>query len=149
LIQFRRPRLSLARPESGSSKPGTFNLLGFTHYWAKSRNGNWVVKLKTARDRLRTGLTRATRWCREHRHRPVSWQWRILSQKLRGHYEYFGITGNLVAIDRFREQVRTVWCKWLNRRSQRSRMPWKRMELLLERYPLPQPSIRRVFTVSA
>ena len=68
-------------------------------------------------------------------------QQKILGDKLRGHYQYYGITGNGRALERFVDQVRKVWCKWLNRRSQRARMNWERMNRLLERYPLPPPRI--------
>lgn len=145
LVPFRRPAL---QPRSGGSKvpkPGTFDLLGFTHCWARSRQGNWVVRQRTACDRFTRALARVAQWCRENRHQPVRWQWQILTQKLRGHFGYYGITGNFEALDRFLHEARRVWCKWLNRRSQRARMPWERMAKLLERYPLPPPRIMRHF----
>jgi group II intron reverse transcriptase/maturase len=74
--------------------PGTFDLLGFTHYWGRSRRGNWVVKRKTAVKRLSRARHRLNAWCRSHRHAPVAWQHQQLMQKLRGHYAYYGITGN-------------------------------------------------------
>jgi group II intron reverse transcriptase/maturase len=148
LIPFRRPVL---HPREGGSKvmrPGTFELLGFTHYWAKSRRGNWVVGQKTASNRFTRALARVAQWCRENLHQPVRWQWQILTQKLRGHYGYYGITGNYRAIDRFLQEVRRVWRKWLDRRSNRARMKWERMEKLLERYPLPRPRIMVNFRVA-
>ena len=145
LTEFRRP--DRLRDDSGStSRPGTFDLLGFTHYWAKSRRGKWVVKRKTGRDRFSRALKQVARWCRHNRHQPVREQWRTLEQKLRGHYGYYGITGNYPALHRFRERIRRIWCKWLNRRSQRARMTLDRMDKLLERYPLPQPRILRPYT---
>jgi hypothetical protein len=62
-----------------------------------------------------------------------------LNRKLRGHYGYYGITGNSQAVSRFYERVRAVWRKWLDRRSQKRHMPWSRFERLLERYPLLPP----------
>ncbi len=59
-----------------------------------------------------------------------------LAQKLRGHFGYFGITGNFEALQRFRCEVVRVWRKWLSRRSQRARVNWERMRALLERHPL-------------
>jgi hypothetical protein len=76
-------------------------------------------------------------WCREHRHDAVRVQWKALAQKLRGHYGYYGITGNSRALGRFREEVSHAWHKWLNRRSQRAGMSWERMRRLLECYALP------------
>ena len=141
LVDFRRPdRFALSSAGEG---PGTFDLLGFTHYWGKARSGNWVVKRRTAKDRFRRALKRVGEWCREHRHDDVRAQQEALGQKLRGHSGYFGIRGNSVAIARFFRGVTEVWRKWLNRRSQRASMPWERMHRLLERYPLPRPRITR------
>jgi RNA-directed DNA polymerase len=70
-------------------------------------------------------------------------QQHALAQKLRGHFGFYGITGNYEALQRFGLEVRRAWQRWLNRRSQRARMNWERMGKLLERYPLPQPRIVR------
>ncbi len=148
LVEFRRPPLRRLRTGDREILPGSFDLLGFTHHWARSRNGNWVVKLRTARDRFSRALKKVATWCRHHRHEPMKEQWQILVQKLRGHYAYFGITGNCAALDRFLEEVRGIWRRWLDRRSHRSRMSWQRMDRLLERYPLPPPRIVRSFTTS-
>jgi len=134
LIPFKRPRRAASR-----SGVGSFDLLGFTHYWTKSRKGNWVIKRKTAKSRFRRALNRVSRWCRDHRHMPVRKQTPILARKLRGHYGYFGITGNSLAVARFYHAVCAAWRKWLDRRSQRRHMPWRRFTRLLERHPLPLP----------
>ena len=129
----------------GAGRPGTFDLLGFTHYWAKSRKGNWVVKRKTAADRFGRAVKRVKEWLRRHRHDPLAQQQQGLAQKLRGHFGYFGITGNAEAISRFREVVEDMWRKWLDRRSQRARMHWQRFRELLKRYPLPPARLARPF----
>jgi RNA-directed DNA polymerase len=139
-LDFRRPDRLL--PTGGDVGPGSFDLLGFTHYWGKARSGKWIVKRRTAKDRFRRALKRVGDWCREHRHDEVREQQRALGQKLRGHFGYFGITGNYEAISRFLHEVKGLWCKWLQRRSQRGQMPWDRMHGLLERFPLPAPRIR-------
>lgn len=144
LVEFLRPT---RRPPSdgGGGGPGTFDLLGFTHYWGLSRRGKWIVKQRTARDRFSRALKRIGAWCKLHRHQPVREQWKTLTSKLRGHYGYFGITGNFVALERFCDRVRDVWRKWLGRRSaSRVRFSFRRMDVLLERYPLPAPRIVRV-----
>jgi RNA-directed DNA polymerase len=141
LVDFRRPDRFV--PSGTGTGPGTFDLLGFTHYWGKARSGKWIVKRRTAKDRFRRALKRVAEWCREHRHDRVRAQQEALGQKLRGHFRYFGIRGNFDAIARFLHQVTRVWRKWLNRRSQRASMPWERMYRLLERYPLPRPRITR------
>jgi group II intron reverse transcriptase/maturase len=121
LVHFKKP------PRGGGNRPppGTFDLLGFTHYWGRSLKGAWVIKRKTAKERLKRALKGIAEWCRRARHSPVREQHRILSQKLRGHYAYYGITGNSVALARFRFWVERTWHKWLARRSQRG-MNWER-----------------------
>ncbi len=112
LVDFRRPdRRALPSPDNGDvrSRPGTFDLLGFTHYWAKSRKGYWVVKQKTAADRLRRALKRIADWCRRYRHEPVRDQWTALKRKLLGHFRYFGITGNYPALHNFSVRVIGAW----------------------------------------
>jgi group II intron reverse transcriptase/maturase len=142
LIEFRRPdRRALLVSRGASHRPGTFDLLGFTHYWGKSRLGKWVVWRSTAKDRFRRALRRIADWCRKHQHDDLRVQQQVLAQKLMGHYEYFGITGNSKALQRFLHEVTRVWRKWLDRRSQRARVGWGKMLALLKRYPLPQPRI--------
>jgi group II intron reverse transcriptase/maturase len=132
LVAFGRPSVT------SGSKPATFDFLGFTHYWGKSRRGNWVIKRKTAQQRFRRGLKRIAEWCRRHRHKPVAEQHQELSQKLRGHFAYYGITGNRPWLHKFRHEVKRIWQKWLHRRSRSSTdMPWDRFTLLLQRYRLP------------
>jgi hypothetical protein len=99
------------------------------------------VKRKTAQSRFGRALTCVREWCRRNRHLPVVVQHQTLSQKLRGHYAYFGITGNGNAIGRFLYEVTCAWRLWLNRRSQRAKMTWPKFEKLLERYPLPKPIV--------
>jgi len=87
-----RPRRHGGTPPD--SQVGTFDFLGFTHSWGKSRRGKDVVRQTTAKSRLARSLAAITEWCRNNRHRPVSEQWIRLSAVLRGHYAYYGITGN-------------------------------------------------------
>jgi RNA-directed DNA polymerase len=143
LVEFPRPELKASK---AGSRTGTFDLLGFTHYWGLSRKGYWVVKRRTAKSRMSRSLRATNEWCRRNRHRPVREQWAELSMKVRGHVGYFGITGNFDALKRFVHQVERLWRKWLNRRSQRARMSWPKMHKLLERYPLPRPRITQPMT---
>ena len=97
-----------------------------------------MVKRKTAKDRFARALTRVSEWCRDHRHSPIKEQWRELTQKVRGHYGYYGIIGNSWALQRFGSGVEHAWHQWLSRRSQRGYLNWTEMVRLLERYPLPK-----------
>lgn len=136
LVPFQRPD----RDEDDDG-PGTFDLLGFTHHWGLSRNGKWVVKKSTAKDRFSRTLRRIAEWCRTHRHDDIEVQHRVLGQKLRGHYAYYGVTGNNRALARLWYETTKTWRKWLCRRSQKGFLTWERMLQLLGRYPLPPPRI--------
>jgi group II intron reverse transcriptase/maturase len=137
LVPFRRPD----RDDSGGGGPSTFDLLGFTHHWGLSRNGKWVVKKRTAKDRFSRTLRRINEWCRAHRHDDVEAQHRALVMKLRGHYAYFGVTSNHASLSRILHQAKAIWRRWLSRRSQKAFLSWTAMHRLLERFPLPEPRI--------
>ncbi|WP_462321923.1 group II intron reverse transcriptase/maturase [Halochromatium sp.] len=140
LVDFCRPsrrRQQAALPQRERS----FDLLGLTHYWGRSRKGYWVVKCKTAKDRFSRAVRRLGQWCRRYRHLPVAAQHRALSRKLRGHYAYYGVIGNSGALSRFLYTARRCWRKWLNRRSHAKRLNWSAFERLLQRYPLPPARI--------
>jgi RNA-directed DNA polymerase len=140
LVPFRRPG---QRSDSGSaeSPPGSFDLLGFTHYWGRSRRGVWVVKRKTAASRFSRVIKKISQWCRLHRHRPIAEQHQLLSQKLRGHDAYYGITGNSRMLQRLRWVVRRIWKKWLARRCRAGRLRWDHFARLEQRFPLPPPRV--------
>jgi len=136
LVPFRKPRGP--RQPSGHDGPGTFDFLGFTHYWGRSRKGYWVIKLKTASSRFTRAVQAISVWCQRNRHLPIAEQHRVLCQKLRGHFNYYGITGNSAWLARFRHEVSGLWCKWLRRRNDRQ-PPWSWFQRIMERHPLPPP----------
>lgn len=133
-------------PQDGGGRGAaeSFDLLGFTHYWAISRRGYWVVKRKTSKRTFARATKETAQWCRQNRHLPIGVQHRMLSLKLNGHYAYFGVTGNSKAIGAFYYQVQRSWHKWLNRRSQSGVMSWERFRRrVLARYALPPPRMVR------
>jgi len=134
LVDFRSPYRAGV---GGSQRERSFELLGFTHFWGRSRKGRWVVQRKTAKDRFSRALREIGRWCRAHRHWRVADQQAALSRKLQGHYAYYGVTGNARALARFLHEVRRLWRKWLNRCSWHARMTWEKFARLVERHPLP------------
>ena len=119
----------------------TFDFLGFTHYWARSRQGNWVIKRKTASKRVRKTIVAMREWCRQNRHRPLEEQYRILSGKLRGHFQYFGVRCNMRAMEAVLYFVKRGWKFWLSRRCHKKAMDWGKFGKLLEGMPLPLPKI--------
>ena len=139
LIDCRRP--GGPGKGGGGGKPPTFDFLGFTHYWGRSRKGRPIVKRKTAQGRFARSLERVALWCRRNRHKPIANQQRYLGAVLLGHYSYYGLTGNGRALGAFRHQLVRIWHYWLRRRSQRRCLTWDRFARLLERSPLPPSKV--------
>lgn len=140
LVEFRRP--GRRGGVHGAGHTGQcFDILGFTHFWARSRSGRWIVKRKTAKTRFGRAVKRLAQWCRSHRHAPLAEQHEALNRKLRGHYAYYGVTGNARALSRYLRMAERAWRKWLNRRNHRAHLPWPRFKQLLQRYPLLPPHV--------
>jgi group II intron reverse transcriptase/maturase len=144
LINFTRHQ----NRKRSDSKPPTFDFLGFTHYWGRSRRGKPLAKKKTAKDRLKRSLQNVNNWCKRHRHLPVVRQHQLLGRKLQGHYQYFGVSHNGPSLTLVYRVTERLWQKWLNRRCQKRAMPFTRFRKLLQRYPLPKPRIVHGFDSS-
>jgi group II intron reverse transcriptase/maturase len=137
LIEYKYP----GRNRKGEAGKGTFDFLGFTFYWAKSRRGYWVVKKRTSGKRLRRTMKSLWEWCRENRHEPVWEQHLAMCQKLRGHFQYFGVICNYRKLESYYEYAKRTWRYWLSQRGERKYISWKKYEKLLEKFPLPIPRI--------
>jgi group II intron reverse transcriptase/maturase len=137
LVVFRKPKASQA---SGHGN-GTFEFLGFTHYWARTRQGFWAIKRRTARKRLRRTQQALWQWCRHNRHAPLQYQYQMLCVKLRGHFRYYGIRGNFPLLENVRRYAEKAWRYWLSRRSSKSAIDWEKFQKLLATYVLPTPKI--------
>lgn len=123
----------------------SFNFLGFTHLWKKSRKGAFVVYSRTAKERLSKAIAAVNTYCKFNRHKSMSEQHRKLSLMLKGHYAYFGITGNYKSLDNLAYQVERIWQKWLSRRSRKSNINWQEFQSVLKKYQLPKPRIYHDF----
>lgn len=137
-------KIEFGRPASGkevSKGEATFDFLGFTHYWAKSLKGNWVIKRKTSRKKVRKAIVAMRVWCQKNRHKPLEWQRNILASKLRGHFQYYGIRCNMRSMEAVLHFAIRGWRYWLSRRSSKSKIPWEKFKKLLEIHPLPTPRI--------
>jgi group II intron reverse transcriptase/maturase len=141
LVPFRRPGRGHLRPGlEAEPQPGSFDFLGFTHYWSRSKKGPWVVKRKTAGSRFHRAVKRIGEWFRLNRHLPLLEQIQTFALKLKGHYLYYGgVMGNLRCLQRFRYEAVRLWQKWLSRRKRRGQFSWERMNRLLKAIRLPQP----------
>ncbi len=142
LVPFVRPGRHPSAASSGSEpREGSFDFLGFTHYWSRAKSGRWVVKRKTAGSRFQRAVKKIAQWCRLNRHLPIREQYATLCQKLRGHFAYYGgVIGNVRCQQRFRYEVMRLWRKWLARRKRRGQYPWERFNRLLKVLRLPWPS---------
>jgi group II intron reverse transcriptase/maturase len=151
LVPFRPPPSPAGKRNGpGAERPGTFDLLGFTHYWGRSLRGYWVVKLKTAANRFSRAVRSIDSWCQAHRHISLREQQQKLNEKLRGHYAYYGVTGNSGALSRFLWEVERYWRKWLYRRNRNRSLNWTRFRRMLQRYPLARVrTVRSVYRHAA
>lgn len=131
-------------PPRGASSKGhaTFDFLGFTFYWGRTRRGKWAPRLRTRGSRLRRSITAVAEWCRRHRHHPVKEQRDALARRLVGHDAYYGVNGNFASLVVLRHTVKRVWFKWLRRRGDHGRMNWEGFSRMLDAFPLPSPRIR-------
>lgn len=137
LIEFGRFAMSHRRRGGLSGKPETFNFLGFTHISARTRAGEFLLRRRTMKQRLRAKLKEVSEELRRRRHQPVPEQGRWLASVVRGHIAYFGVPTNRTALDSFRSQAGKSWYRALKRRSQRSRLDWPRMGRLINRWLPP------------
>lgn len=125
--------------KSGDKLP-TFDFLGFTHYWGRSRTGKVRLKRKTSKKRLRRALVALKQWIYQERNSyKLPQLWQAIGSKMRGHFNYFGVTDNSRALYQFERAVRNLLFKWLNRRSQRRSFTWDSFLRYMVRYPLPRP----------
>jgi group II intron reverse transcriptase/maturase len=149
LLRFASPSSGPPPQQTETQRGRSFDLLGLTFYWGRSRKGRWVVMRKTARDRFRRSLRRVSLWCQAHRHDAVREQHAALSRKLLGHYAYYGVTGNFRPLLRYYDEAKRIWKKWLSRRNNRG-LNWERMRAILEVFPLPRPRVvHSVFRTAA
>lgn len=135
IVDFQLPR------RLAGEKGETFDFLGFTHYWGISRKGRPAVMRKTSRKSTKKGLKKIHEWLKENRHMEVSMQHKKLYQKLVGYYGYYKIRGNSRSVYVFKYKVQKIWRYWLNRRNRNNSMSWKLFNILLQKYPLPSPSL--------
>lgn len=141
LIEF--GRYARTNAEKKGKKPDSFDFLGFTHFCDKSRKGNFKVGRKTRKKKYNEKLKEMNGWLKAVRNTAeIKEWWKVLAAKLRGHYEYYGISGNHDSIMAFYIQTCDMAFKWINRRSQKRSMNWEQFGAYLKKYPLPKPEIK-------
>ena len=132
------------RAKRGVGKPETFDFLGFTFYCGTDRSKSFYrCRVKTSKKRFRIKIKAMKEWIKGHRTKPLEWIFRMVNAKLRGHYQYYGVTDNIREVKSFLNQTRWLLYKWLNRRSQkRSYTVDSFFNGLLRTFPLVEPTIK-------
>lgn len=144
VIEFGRYAMQNAKKRN--SKPSTFDFLGFTHFCDKSRKGNFKVGRKTRKKKYNAKLVEMNDWLKSIRNAvKIKEWWKVLEAKLRGHYQYYGVSGNHASISKFYHETCKLVFKWINRRSQKKSMNLEQFMDYIKKYPLPQPKIRHNF----
>ena len=139
----------LHRTDHPETNGTSFTFLGFTHIWGKSRAGKNVVRQVTAKNRYARALAAVTDWCRRNRHLSIPDQQAHLTAMMRGHYAYYGISGNFRRLSWYAYQVARIWQKWLSRRDRGSRLLWNQFTALRKRHPLPAARIVHRYTFAS
>ena len=129
------------RKRRGQPKANTFDFLGFTHYCQTTQKGRFVARVKTSRKRMIRSLASMSAYLRQNRSKPLKQLWEMVALKLRGHFQYYGVTWNYRCIQKFRDKTEQMAFLWLNRRSQKRSFTWEQFIKFRERYPLPKPKI--------
>jgi RNA-directed DNA polymerase len=125
----------------GRRRPETIYLLGFTLYCTRNQKGNFRVGMRTEKLRLRRALLRLQDLMRRIRHLPVREQVDNLNSVLRGHYAYYGIAGNIRALQKVYRHVVHYWHKMLCSRSRKGKIRWKVFQRIQERFPILRPKL--------
>lgn len=127
----------------GKRKPDTFDFLGFTHYVSTSRSNKFLMKIKTSKNRRSNSLKEMNEWLKRIRNKQkIKEIWKILSAKLRGHYNYYGVSSNSRETQNYYYRTLMLTYKWMNRRSQKKSFNWDKFEAYLKLYPLPKPVLK-------
>jgi len=120
----------------------SFDFLGFEYRWATSQAGKPLMTMRTAKKKYRMALTAIQSWIKEERCRKgASAILNTLRQKLQGHWNYYGVSGNSEMLNRYYWKVQGIVFKWLNRRSQRRSYNWQVFSDMLNYFKVPKPRI--------
>jgi group II intron reverse transcriptase/maturase len=132
--------IKFTRFETENSEVFTF--LGFDFRWGQSRKGKPLVKMSTSKKKFRAALAAILHWIKKERSKlGTAVIFEKLRQKLQGHYNYYGVSGNFEMIRKFYREVLEIMYKWLNRRSQRKSCNWKGFLEMLRHFRIPRPRI--------
>ena len=125
---------------SSTYAKGDIPFLGFTFYWGRTVTLQKVLKVKTTPKRLGKSIEEFTDWIKKIRNRkPLDVIWKLAAARIRGHYNYYGVSFNQSKLRHFYWACTRAMYKWLNRRSQKRSFTWIRFNRRLKFNPLPKP----------
>ena len=136
-------RFAVEHAKRKGERAETFDFLGLTHYCGTRKDGKgFRMKRVTSRKKFRAKLKGFKQWLKSARNMKTKELWTIVIAKLRGHYNYYGVTDNLRGIARFGVEVKKLLFKWLNRRGRKHSLNWGKFDEMLKRFPLPIPRVK-------
>ena len=118
-------------------------ILTCTIYILAPKREFFRCRVKTSKKKFRSKIKAMKEWIKAHRAMPLELIFKTVNAKLRGHYQYYGVTDNTREVKNFLVQTKWLLYKWLNRRSQkRSYTSDTFFNGLLRTFPLLEPSIK-------
>jgi group II intron reverse transcriptase/maturase len=139
LVEF--GRFAQGSTKGKGKKVETIYFLGFTHYCTRNRNGKFTVGRKTEKTRLRRSIKNITEKIKEIRHWKIIDQVKKINEILRGHYNYYGLGGNLSSLLKVYRRTERMWVKMLSSRSWRGRVKWEKYHEIKKSYPILRPKL--------
>ena len=119
-----------------------FTFLGFEYRWGLSRKGKPLVKMRTAKKKFKVAIANLQGWIKKKRSKlGTRALFGKLRQKLQGHFNYYGVSGNFEMLWKYYHQALEIMFKWLNRRSQRKSCTFERFMGMVEYFRIPRPRI--------
>lgn len=126
----------------GIGKPETFEFLGFTHFCSQSKKGKFRVKRRTSGKKMQTKVKELKEWLKANRTMPIHDIVDRLQRSLNGYFNYYCITDNVRTVRNFVDEIKLLFFKWMNRRSQRKSFNFEKFKLFLRKFPFPIPRIK-------
>lgn len=137
-LRMNEGKTKLIRFNSRENHATSFNFLGFTFYWGRSRHGRKIPKVKTDGARMRAKLKKVNEWAKSVRHKGGAVIiWKSFCKKLQGHIQYYGVSHNTKRVSIFIHHARAIMFYWFNRRSQKKSFTWEQYTRFVRKYPLP------------
>lgn len=128
--------------KKGKRKPETFDFLGFTFYCSNTRDGRFMVTVKTSQKKMNKSIMAMDLWLKGIRnHKQLKDIWPLLKVKLQGHYNYYGVSGNIEGIKYYYRKTQKLIFRWMNRRSQKATWNYEKFRAYLTKYALPKPKL--------